>query len=345
MKTQRIEKADLDWGELPFGYVKTDYNIRYYYKNGKWSEGELVSDEHISLHMAAPCLHYGQEAFEGLKVFETVDGKIVAFRVEENAKRLQRSSERIFTPLVPIEIFRDAVHRVVKANARFVPPYGTGASLYIRPLILGTGARVGLGPAEEYMFIVFVTPVGPYYKGGFSAVKALIVEEYDRAAPQGTGDCKVGGNYAAGLRGEIYGKQKGYPIVLYLDPKEKRYIDEFSTSNFIGIMGNKYLTPHSESILPSVTNKSLAQLAENMGMIVERRPIDISELEKFDEIGAVGTAAVITPVNLIHYRDKEYRFGKGNEAGPVITKLYDRLTKIRTGEYEDKFNWLEEVDV
>lgn len=345
MKTQRIEKADLDWGELPFGYVKTDYNIRYYYKNGKWSEGELVSDEHISLHMAAPCLHYGQEAFEGLKVFETVDGKIVAFRVEENAKRLQRSSERIFTPLVPIEIFRDAVHRVVKANARFVPPYGTGASLYIRPLILGTGARVGLGPAEEYMFIVFVTPVGPYYKGGFSAVKALIVEEYDRAAPQGTGDCKVGGNYAAGLRGEIYGKQKGYPIVLYLDPKEKRYIDEFSTSNFIGIMGNKYLTPHSESILPSVTNKSLAQLAEDMGMIVERRPIDISELEKFDEIGAVGTAAVITPVNLIHYRDKEYRFGKGNEAGPVITKLYDRLTKIRTGEYEDKFNWLEEVDV
>ncbi len=345
MKTQNIKKADLDWGELPFGYVKTDYNIRYYFKDGKWSQGEIVSDEYISMHMAAPSLHYGQEAFEGLKIFETINGEIVAFRVEENAKRLQRSCERIYTPLIPVEVFREAIHRVVKANARFVPPYGTGASLYARPLIIGTGARVGLGPAEEYLFVVFVTPVGPYYKGGFKAVKALVVEEFDRAAPLGVGDCKVGGNYAAGLRGEIYGKKKGYPIVLYLDPKEKKYIDEFSTSNFIAISGNKYITPHSDSILPSVTNKSLAQIAEDMGMIVERRPVDIAEIANFDEIGAVGTAAVITPVNVIHYRGKDYTFGKGDEPGPVITKLYDRLAKIRTGEYEDKYGWCEKIEV
>ncbi|TAL33742.1 MAG: branched-chain amino acid aminotransferase [Spirochaetes bacterium] len=342
-KTKGIEKAPLKWAELPFGYVKTDYNIRYYYRNGSWSAGELVSDENITMHMAAPCLHYGQEAFEGLKVFETHDGRIVAFRLDENQKRLQRSSERIITPVVPPEMFKDAIHRVVKANARFVPPFGTGASLYVRPLMLGTGARIGLGPAEEYIFLVMVTPVGPYYKGGFKAVKALVVEEFDRAAPMGVGDCKVGGNYAAGLRGELYGKKQGYPIVLYLDPKEKRYIDEFSTSNFIGIMNNKYITPQSESILASVTNKSLAQLAEDMGMTVERRPIDIAELSDFNEVGAVGTAAVITPVNVIHYRGKDFTFGNGDSAGPVITGLYDRLSLIRTGDVPDKFNWLDEI--
>ena len=345
MKARNSEKADLRWSELPFGYVKTDFNIRYYYKDGKWSDGELVSDENISLHMAAPCLHYGQEAFEGLKVFETVDGRIVAFRPDENSIRLNRSCERIYTPLVPLEIFREAVHKVVKANLRFVPPCETGASLYLRPLILGIGPRVGLGPAEEYIFLVFATPVGPYYKGGFKAVKALVVEEYDRAAPKGVGDCKVGGNYAAGLRGESFGKSKGYPIVLYLDPREKRYIDEFSTSNFIGIKGNSYITPDSETILPSVTNKSLAQLAEDMGMTVERRPVTIDEVEHFDEVGAVGTAAVITPVNTIHYRGRDFTYGNGDQAGPVITELYKRLNRIRTGEDEDKFGWLDEVSV
>jgi branched-chain amino acid aminotransferase len=343
MKTQGGKKAELNWGELSFSYVKTDYNIRYIYKDGAWSEGQLSADEHFQIHMAAPCLHYGQEAFEGLKVFETKDGRTVGFRIDENAKRLQRSCERIFIPVIPAETFRDACHRVVKANARYIPPYGTGASFYLRPLIIGMGARVGLGPADEYMFLVFGTPVGPYYKGGFKAVKALVVEEYDRAAPLGVGDCKVGGNYAAGLRGELYGKKLGYPIVLYLDPKEKRYIDEFSTSNFIGIKGNTYVTPYSESILPSVTNKTLAQLAEDMGMTVERRPVAIDEIEQFDEIGAVGTAAVITPVNSVMFRGREHRFGKGDDAGPVITKLYDRLGKIRTGEHEDKFGWLDEI--
>lgn len=342
MNMQNKTLAPLDWKNLPFDYVKTDYNIRYYWKDGKWSGGELVSDEYISLHMAAPTLHYGQEAFEGLKAFETVDGRVVAFRPAENAKRLGRSSERIYIPLIPDEIFLEALYKVISANRRFVPPFGTGASLYIRPLVIGTGARVGLGPASEYMFIMFVNPVGPYYKGGFKPVKALVVEQFDRAAPLGVGDCKVGGNYAAGLGGGQYGKNLGYPVVLYLDSREKRYIDEFSTSNFVAIKDNTYVTPQSNSILPSITNESLSMIAQDMGMIYERRPVEVSELETFNEVGAVGTAAVITPVNLIRYRDREYVYG-GSDAGPVITKLYNRFLKLQTGEIEDKYGWLYEI--
>ncbi|MBN2079924.1 MAG: branched-chain amino acid aminotransferase [Spirochaetes bacterium] len=336
-------QADLDWKNLPFDYMKTDYNIRYHWKDGAWSDGELSRDEHISLHMAAPSLHYGQEAFEGLKAFETKDGRIVVFRPRENSRRLRMSCERIYIPPVPDDLFIDAVSKVVAANAKYVPPYGTGASLYIRPLTIGTGARVGLGPASEYLFIVFATPVGPYYKGGFKPVKALVVEDFDRAAPRGVGHCKVGGNYAAGLSGGQYGKDRGYPIVLYLDSAQKRYIDEFSTSNFIAVRGNAYITPKSESILPSITNDSLSVIARDMGMTVERRPVEVKELETFDEVGAVGTAAVITPVSHIRFRDRDYGYGDGDNAGPVITKLYDRLTALQKGDFEDTHGWLYEV--
>jgi len=339
------QKADLDWKNLAFEYLKADYNIRYYYKDGKWSDGELFSDDNLNIHIAAPALHYGQQAFEGMKAFETADGKMVLFRPDQNARRLMRSCERIFIPPVEEGVFLDAVQKVVKANSRFVPPYGTGASLYIRPLIIGTGARVGLGPAPEYVFLVLVTPVGPYYKGGFNPVKALVVEEFDRAAPNGVGDCKVGGNYAAGLSGGQFGKDKGYPVVLYLDSKEQKYIDEFSTSNFIAIKGNKYITPQSKSILPSITNDSLSIIARDMGMEIERRPVRVEELEEFDEIGAVGTAAVITPVNHIHCRGKDIRYGDGDNAGPVITDLYEKLVKIQTGDIEDNHNWLDVVEV
>lgn len=341
MKDKR--KAELDWKSLPFDYHKTDFNIRCYWKDGKWSAAEVVEDEYIPLHMAAPTLHYGQEAFEGLKAFETKDGRAVIFRPLENAHRLRKSCERIFIPPVPDDIFMDAVQKVVKANLKYLPPYGTGASMYIRPLVIGTGARVGLGPAPEYLFVVFATPVGPYYKGGFMPVKALIVEDYDRAAPMGVGDCKVGGNYAAGLGGAEFGHDRGYPVVLYLDSREKRYIDEFSTSNFIAIRDNSYITPQSRSILPSITNDSLSIIAQDMGMIVERRPVEASELETFTEVGAVGTAAVITPVNLIRFRDREYSFGSGDHAGPVITRLYERLIGIQYGDYEDRNGWLVEV--
>ena len=336
-------KADLDWKNLPFDYHKTDYNIRYFWKDGKWSAGEIVPDEYIPLHMAAPTLHYGQEAFEGLKAFETKDGRAVVFRPLENSHRLQKSCERIFIPIVPDEMFIDAVQKVVKANIKYLPPYGTGASMYIRPLVIGTGARVGLGPASEYLFVMFVTPVGPYYKGGFKPIKALVVEDFDRAAPMGVGDCKVGGNYAAGLGGAQFGKERGYPVVLYLDSKEKRYIDELSTSNFVGIRDNSYITPKSRSILPSITNDSLSVIAQDLGMIVDRRQVEASELETFSEVGAVGTAAVITPVCQIRFRDREYSYGSPDQAGPVITRLYERLTGIQYGNYEDRYGWLVEV--
>jgi len=335
--------ANIDWADLPFGYIRTDFNIRYYYADGKWSQGELTEDENITMHMAAPCLHYGQEAFEGMKAFETKDGRIVVFRPRENAKRLKNTSDRIFIPEIPEDMFIDALNRVVAANRKFVPPYGTGATLYIRPFVIGTGARVGLGPASEYVFMIFVTPVGPYYKGGLTPVKALVVTEYDRAAPNGVGDCKVGGNYAAGLSGGQFGKDRGYPVVLYLDSKEKKYIDEFSTSNFIAIRGNTYITPDSRSILKSITNDSLAIIARDRGMEVEKRPVLFEEVESFDEVGAVGTAAVVTPVSIIHHNGKDYRFGSEDTAGPVITSLYDTLTGIQQGDIEDKFNWLHEI--
>jgi branched-chain amino acid aminotransferase len=336
-------KADLNWKELPFGYVKTDFNVRYYYKDGTWSGGDVVSDENITINMAAPCLHYGQQAFEGLKAFETNDGRIVCFRPDENARRMNTSADRIKMPRVPENIFINAVMKAIDANRRFVPPYGTGASLYIRPLLIGVGPKVGLGPAPEYMLVVFVTPVGPYYKGGFKPVKALVLEQFDRAAPDGVGDCKVGGNYAAGLPGGEYGHEKGFPIVLYLDSKEKRYIDEFGTSNFIGIKNNTYMTPTSKSILPSITNKSLAVLAGDIGLGVEKRPIEINEVKDFSEIGAVGTAAVLTPVSALHYKGNDILIGNQSHAGPVLTRLYDLYTKIQTGEAPDTYNWLYEV--
>jgi branched-chain amino acid aminotransferase len=338
-----MSKANLDWGNLPFGYVKTDYNIRFSYKDGKWSDGILSQDENISMNIAAPCLHYGQEAFEGMKAFETKDGRVVIFRPSENAERLKKACKRIYMPEFPVDSFIEATKKVVAANTRFVPPFGTGASLYIRPIMIGVGPKVGLGPAPEYQLIIFVTPVGPYYKGGFSPVKALVVEQYDRAAPSGVGDVKVGGNYAAGLRGSEHGHDKGFPVVLYLDPKEKKYIDEFSTSNFIAIKGNSYITPKSESILPSITNKSLSEIAADMGMTVERRPVAIDEIESFDEIGAVGTAAVITPISTITYRDKVLTFGKNDANSSKLASLYNRYTGIQTGTEPDKFGWLVQV--
>ncbi len=334
------EKAQLDWKNLPFSYIKTDFNIRYNFKNGNWSEPFITSDENLNISIASPCIHYGQQAFEGLKAFETKDGSIVIFRPIENSKRLNRTNSRIQMPDVPEQIFIDAITKAVKANLRFVPPYGTGASLYIRPLMIGTGPKVGLGPAEEYIFSIFVTPVGPYYKGGFKPVNAIVIEHFDRAAPEGVGDCKVGGNYAAGLPGSKYAHDMGFSVALYVDPKEKNFIDEFSTSNFIAIKGNTYITPESPSILPSITNASLIDLARDSGMTVERRKVEIKELETLDEIGAVGTAAVITPIHLIQYRDRTFLFGEKDKASPMLSKLYDNYTKIQTGDLPDKFNWL-----
>jgi branched-chain amino acid aminotransferase len=335
----------IDWSELSFGYVPTDFNVRCYYRNGSWGELEVSTSENITMHMAATCLHYGQEAFEGLKAFRGTDGKIRIFRVEENAKRMQQSAHGILMQPVPEEIFKEAVVKAVKLNERFVPPFESGASLYIRPLLIGTGPKVGVSPADEYLFMVFVTPVGPYFKGGFKPNNMVSMREFDRAAPQGTGNIKVGGNYAASLVSGQIAHDKGYASVLYLDSKEKKYIDECGAANFFMIKGNSYITPASHSVLPSITNKSLMQLATDMGMVVEKRPVLLEELSEFEEVGACGTAAVITPIGRIDDADtgKSYVFSKDGEPGPVCLKLYQTLRAIQYGDAKDPYGWITEV--
>jgi branched-chain amino acid aminotransferase len=252
--------AAIDWKNLPFGYFKTDYNVRFNWKDGKWSSLIVSDSEYINMHMAATCLHYGQEAFEGLKAFTGVDGKIRVFRLDENCKRMNKSAIGLIMPEVPFEMFREAVLKVVNLNKKYIPPYGEGASLYIRPLLIGTGPEVGVKPAREYMFMIFVGPVGPYFKEGFNPVKMQIVRDYDRAAPLGTGHIKVGGNYAASLRAGVRAHTEGFASCIFLDAKEKKYIDEAGPANFFGIKGNTYVTPKSHSILPSITKCHSAPL-------------------------------------------------------------------------------------
>lgn len=338
--------SNINWGELPFGYHKTNYNIRCYYRNTEWGKLEISSSEHVDIHIAATALHYGQEAFEGMKAYMGKDGKIRLFRWEENHKRLERSSEGILMAKVPAKLFKEAITTAVKMNKEFLPPYGTGASLYIRPLLIGSGPQVGVNPADEYLFLVFVTPVGPYFKEGFSPVDLMLTEEFDRAAPLGTGHIKVGGNYAAGLRAMKKAHNKGFANVLFLDAKEKKYIDEAGPANFFGIKGNTYITPDSSTILPSITNKSLMTLAEDMGMTVEKRKVHVEELSEFDEIGACGTAAVISPIKKIvdGTTGKVYEYCKDGKPGPITAKLYEYLVGIQYGDIEDKFGWIEFVE-
>ncbi len=335
-----LERADLDWSNLAFSFIKTDYNIRYTWRDGQWDEGNLTSEQHIPMHMAATCLHYGQECFEGLKAFEQKNGDVVLFRVEDNAARMVQSCSKIFMQPPPEEMFLEAVNRVVNANRRFVPPYGTGASLYIRPLVIGTGPQIGVQPAEEYMFLVFVTPVGPYFREGFKPVHLVVEEEYDRAAPNGVGDVKLGGNYAAGLRASLRARDRGFTDVLYLDAREKKYIDESGPANFFGITPEgKYVTPKSDSILPSITNKSLITLAEELGLQTERRQVLVEELFSFQEAGCCGTAAVITPVGSVTWGERKIVFAENGTSGKYCEALYKRLTGIQLGESPDPYGW------
>ncbi len=337
---------NIDWNNIGFGYRKTDYNVRCSFKDGEWGEVKSTSDENISLHMAATCLHYGQEAFEGLKAFRGKDGKIRIFRLDENAKRLQQSCDGIMMAKLPLEKFKEAVLMAVKLNERFVPPYESGASLYIRPLLIGTSAQVGVKPATEYEFIIFVTPVGPYFKGGFQTTPFVIMRQYDRAAPLGTGTYKVGGNYAASLVAGNHAHELGYSAVFYLDAKEKQYIDECGAANFFAIKDNTYITPDSTSILPSITNKSLITLAEEMGLKVERRHVHVDELEGFEEAGACGTAAVISPIQRIDDFDtkKSYVFSPDGKPGKWCEKLYNKLRGIQYGDEPDTHGWITIVE-
>ena len=336
---------DMDWSGLLSGYVPTDYNVRCYYRDGKWGEVEVCSEEYINMHMAATCLHYGQEAFEGLKAFRCPDGKVRVFRMDENAARLQSTCRGIMMPEVPTELFEEMVRKVVRLNQEYIPTYESGATLYIRPLLLGMTAQVGVHPAKEYLFVIFVSPVGPYFKGGFSTNPYVIIRDYDRSAPLGTGRYKVGGNYAASMKANDIAHKKGYACEFYLDAKEKKYIDECGAANFFGIKNNTYVTPKSTSILPSITNKSLMQLAEDMGMTVECRQIPEEELTTFEEAGACGTAAVISPISKIDDLEngKSYVISKDGKPGPVSTALYNKLRGIQYGTEPDIHGWTKVV--
>lgn len=337
---------DIDWANLPFGYVPSDYNVRCYYRNGEWGEIETSSSDTINIHMAATCLHYGQEAFEGIKAFRCPDGKVRIFRMEANAERMQNTCRGIMMPELPTETFCEMVKRVIRLNQRLIPPYETGAALYIRPLIIGTGPQVGVRPAEEYFCLMFVCPVGPYFKGGFKTNDYMLVREFDRAAPLGTGMFKVGGNYAASLRASHLAHERGYAGEFYLDAKEKKYIDECGAANFFGIKDNTYVTPKSSSVLPSITNNSLQQLALELGMKVECRPIPEEELETFEEAGGCGTAAVISPIGKIDdvQMGKSYVISKDGKPGPRSRQLYKLYRDVQYGIAPDKYGWTTVLD-
>ncbi len=334
----------IDWSSLGFQYMDTNCHIRYVWRDGAWGAGELVREPYLRLHIAATALHYGQAAFEGLKAFACRDGKVRLFRPQANARRLATSAQRIRMAAVPEELFLDAIRRVVDANREFVPPYGTGGSLYIRPLLIGSGPQIGVNPAKEYTFIVLVTPVGAYYKGGLKPVRAIVLDDYDRAAPQGVGHAKVAGNYAASLEPHHVAHEQGFPVELYLDCREHRYVEEFGTSNFIAITKDgRYVTAQSSSILPSVTNDGLQAVARELGMPVEVRPVEFEEIPGFAEVAACGTAVVITPVNEIVRGTRVIRVGPAEGVGPVFGKLYQRYTALQVGEAEDVFGWTVEV--
>ncbi|MBO4288016.1 MAG: branched-chain amino acid aminotransferase [Kiritimatiellae bacterium] len=335
---------EIDWKSLGFGFSETNGHIQYVWKDGAWDQGELVKEPYLKMHIGASCLHYGQECFEGMKVFACKDGKIRAFRPQANAARMRRTAVRTVMPPVPEEMFLDALKRVVNANRDYVPPYGTGGSMYIRPLLIGSGPQIGVAPAHEYTFIIMVMPVGNYYKGGIKPVRCVIYDNWDRAAPQGMGDVKVGGNYAASLFAHETAKKNGWPVELYLDAKTHQYVEEFSTSNFIGIKPDgTYVTPDSPSVLPSVTNDTLRTIAADLGQKVEVRKIPFEEIETFSEVAACGTAVVVTPVWEITRGDKIIKICEPDTVGPHLQRLHDTVQDIQYGRIPDTHGWCYEL--
>ncbi len=331
----------IDWQSLDFSYRDTAGHVRYVWKDGQWSKGRLYRKPIMPMHVAATSLHYGQSVFEGLKAFTCRDGKVRVFRLDENVRRMAMSARRLMMPEVPDRIFREAVFQAIKLNHEYVPPYGTGGALYIRPLLFGAGPRIGVQPADEYVFLVIVLPVGNYYKGGLQPVSAVVFDDYDRAAPLGIGHVKAAGNYAIDMEPHHRAKTLGCPITLYLDAREHRFIDEFNTSNFIAISGagDEYLTPDSRSALPSITNKTLSQLAADEGLKVTRRPIEFEEVPRFSEVAACGTAVVITPVNRILRGAQVIEIGPRQGCGPVFSKLYNKVRAIQVGDLPDTHGW------
>lgn len=337
-----IEK-NIDWSSLGFGYVKTDYRYVSNFKDGKWDNGELTTDATVTLHESAGVLQYAQTCFEGMKAYRTVDGKVVCFRPDLNAQRMADTCERLEMPKFPIEKFIDAVEQVVKANLDFVPPYGSGASLYLRPYMFGTNAVIGVKPAEEFQFRIFATPVGPYFKGGVKPI-SLRVPDFDRAAPRGTGHVKAGLNYAMSLYPIVDAHNKGFNENMYLDSQTRTKVEETGGANIIFVTkDNKVVTPKSPSILPSITRRSLMYVAEHyLGLKAEEREIPFTEVKDFKECALCGTAAVLSPVGRVVNGDEEIVFGM-DKMGEITKKLYDTLTGIQLGRIEAPEGWIKVI--
>lgn len=340
-----MEKANIDWTNLGFGYYKTDKRFVANFKDGKWDEGGLTSDENIVMNESAGVLQYAQTCFEGMKAYTTVDGKVVVFRPDLNAKRMYETAQRLEMPPYPEDKFIEAVEQVVKANLKFVPPYGTGASLYLRPFMFGSSPVMGVKPAAEYQFRIFASPVGPYFKGGAKPI-TLKVSDFDRAAPNGTGHVKAGLNYAMSLHAIVTAHKEGYDENLYPDALTRTKVEETGGANFFFVTkDNKVVTPKSNTILPSITRRSLMYVAkEYLGLETEERDVYLTELSEFSECGLCGTAAVISPVGKIVDHGKEICFPSGmQEMGPVSKKLYDTLTGIQSGRIEAPEGWIKVI--
>lgn len=341
---KKINMKNLDWEKLAFKYTKVNYNVRCVYRDGKWGELEVCSDDQIVMSIAASCLHYGQEAFEGAKAYRGKDGRIRLFRIEDNAKRMIASAQRVVMAQPPVELFVKACKMAVSLNKDFVPPYGLDASLYIRPLLIGTGPQIGVKPTDEYTFVVLVMPVGSYFPAGEKLINTVVMRGYDRAAADGTGRVKVGGNYAASLYSMEEAHHKGYDTVIYMDPREKKYIDECGAANFFGIKGNKYVTAESSSILPSITNMSLIDIAADMGMETSREKMPLDTIDQYQEVCACGTAAVVSRIASIDdpENNKKYSFEPLKDSRAL--ELRRRLVAIQCGDMTDKFGWVTFVE-
>lgn len=340
-----MAKKDIDWQNLPFGYIKTDYRYVSNFKDGKWDDGELTTDANVVLNECAGVLQYAQTAFEGLKAYTTEDGRVVVFRPDLNAERMMDSARGLEMPPFPKERFLDAVNQVVKANIDWVPPYGSGATMYIRPYLFGSNPVIGVKPADEYQFRILTTPVGPYFKGGVKPI-TIRVSDFDRAAPNGTGNIKAGLNYAMSLHAIVDAHQQGFDENMYLDPKTRTKVEETGGANFLFVTKDgKVVTPKSDSILPSITRRSLIQVARDyLGLEAEEREVYLDELKDMAECGVCGTAAVISPVGKVVDHGQEICFPAGmNAMGPVTKKLYDTLTGIQMGRLEAPEGWVVEI--
>ena len=338
------KKVNIDWSNLGFSYIKTDFRYISTWKNGSWDEGHLTEDNMLSISEASCALHYGQQCFEGLKAYRTKNGDIQLFRPNRNASRLNDSLNKLLMPEIPEEKFIDACMQVVKANEHYVPPYGSGGTLYLRPFVIGVGDNIGVKPAPEYIFCVFCLPVGAYFKGGMTPCNFMIAD-YDRAAPHGTGGQKVGGNYAASMQPHKIAADRGFADCIYLDPATRTYIEEVGAANFFGITkNNEFVTPKSPSVLPSITKYSLMEIAEKyLNMPVYERKVPIDSLDEFKEAGACGTAAVITPIGGIEYKGELHVFYSETEVGPITKELYRILCGIQFGDIEAPEGWIYKV--